>query len=101
MLAPFAPHFAEECWARLGHTSSIFDAAWPSWDEALTMEDRVEIVIQVNGKTRSRVEVARGAAEDAVLAAALADETARRFTDGKEIRKRIYVPGRLVNLVVA
>ncbi|HJS48008.1 MAG TPA: class I tRNA ligase family protein, partial [Gemmatimonadales bacterium] len=100
MLAPFAPHFAEECWARLGHGTSIFDAAWPSWDEALTMEDRVEIVIQVNGKTRSRVAVARGAAEEAVLAAALADETARRFTDGKEIRKRIYVPGRLVNLVV-
>ncbi len=100
MLAPFAPHFAEECWARLGHETSIFDAAWPAWDEALTVEDRIEIVVQVNGKTRSRVEVARGAGEAAVVAAAVADETARRFVDGKEIRKKIYVPGRLVNLVV-
>ncbi len=100
MLAPFAPHFAEECWERLGQETSVFDAAWPTWDPALTVEDRVEIVIQVNGKTRSKVEVARGAGEEAVLAAALADETTLRFTGGKEIRKRIYVPGRLVNLVV-
>ncbi len=100
MLAPFAPHFAEECWERLGHETSVFDAAWPTWDPALTVEDRIEIVIQVNGKTRSKVEVARGAGEEAVLQAALADETTLRFTGGKEIRKRIYVPGRLVNLVV-
>jgi leucyl-tRNA synthetase len=100
MLAPFAPHFAEECWERLGHETSVFDAGWPTWDPALTVEDRIEIVIQVNGKTRSRVEVARGAGEEAVLRAALADETTLRFTGGKEIRKRIYVPGRLVNLVV-
>ena len=100
MLAPFAPHFAEECWERLGSRTSIFEAAWPQWDPALTVEDRVEIVVQVNGRTRSKVVVARQAEESAVLAAAEADETARRYVDGKEIRKRIYVPGRLVNLVV-
>jgi leucyl-tRNA synthetase len=101
MLAPFAPHFAEECWERLGSRTSIFDADWPEWDAALTVEDEVEIVVQVNGRTRSKVVVARMAEESAVLAAAEADETARRYVDGKEISKRIYVPGRLVNLVTA
>jgi leucyl-tRNA synthetase len=100
MLAPFAPHFAEECWEKLGQETSVFDASWPEWDPTLTVEDRVEIVIQVNGKTRSKVVVGRHADEAAVLEAALADETTLRFTGGKEIRKRVYVPGRLVNLVV-
>ena len=61
MLAPFAPHFAEECWERLGHTTSVFDARWPAWDEGLMVEDRVEVVVQVNGKTRSKVSVPRDA----------------------------------------
>jgi leucyl-tRNA synthetase len=100
MLAPFCPHFAEECWERLGRESSIFDASWPSWDVNLLVESEMEIVIQVNGKTRSRVSVPWDAAEEAVMEAVLADPTTRRFLEGKEIRKRIYVPGRLVNLVV-
>ena len=100
MLAPFAPHFAEECWERLGHETSVFEARWPAYDAALTVEDRVEIAVQVNGRTRSRVTVDRGAEQAAVLAAAQADETTRRFTDGKELRKVIYVPNRLLNLVV-
>ncbi len=100
MLAPFAPHFAEECWERLGHTTSVMDAAWPGWDEQFLVQDRVEVVVQVNGKTRSRVTVPAGADEEAVGRAALADEATRRFLDGKTVRKRIYVPGRLINLVV-
>jgi leucyl-tRNA synthetase len=100
MLAPFAPHFSEECWERLGHTTSVFEARWPSWDVALTVDDTVEVVVQVNGKTRGRVSVARDAAEDPVVAAALAEEAVKRFTDGKEIRKKIYVPNRLLNIVV-
>jgi leucyl-tRNA synthetase len=101
MLAPFAPHFAEECWERLGHADrSVFDARWPAYDPALTVEDDVEVVIQIGGRTRSRVQVPRGADEDAVVAAALLDHAVRRFTDGKEIRKRIYVKDRLLNLVV-
>jgi leucyl-tRNA synthetase len=100
ILAPFCPHFAEECWERLGHDTSIFDADWPSWDDRLLVEDEMEVVIQVNGKTRSRVAVPRDASEDAVLEAALADPTTLRFVEGKAVRKRIYVPGRLVNLVV-
>ncbi len=100
MLAPFAPHFAEECWERLGHATSVMDAAWPGWDEQFLVQDRVEVVVQVNGKTRSRVTVPAGADEEAVGRAALADEATRRFLDGKTVRKRIYVPGRLINLVV-
>jgi len=101
LVAPFAPHFAEECWERLGHGTSVFDAHWPSWDEHLTIEHTVEVVVQVNGKTRSKVHVRRDAPENEVVAAALADETVKRFIDGKEIRKRIVVPNRLVNLVTA
>ena len=100
MLAPFAPHFAEEAWERMGHEHSVFEARWPTWNEALVVEDEVEVVIQVNGKTRSKVRVSRDAAEDAVLAAAMGDTTVARFIDGKQVRKRIYVPGRLVNFVV-
>ncbi|MBW8771700.1 MAG: leucine--tRNA ligase, partial [Gemmatimonadetes bacterium] len=100
MLAPFAPHFAEECWERLGHSTSVFDARWPAFDPALVVESTLEIVVQVNGKVRSKVTVPRAAAEVDVLAAALADETVKKFLDGKEPKKKIYVPGRLVNLVV-
>ena len=100
MLAPFAPHFAEECWERLGHDTSVFDAQWPQWDPSLTVADRIEVAVQVSGKTRSRVTVSREADEATVLAAAHADPTTQRFIAGKEIRKVIYVPGRLVNIVV-
>jgi leucyl-tRNA synthetase len=100
MLAPFAPHFAEENWERLGHDGSIFDARWPTWDERLTVEETVEIAVQVSGKTRSRVTVPRGADEGTVVAAAQQDAAVRRFTEGKEVRKVVYVPNRLLNLVV-
>src|SRR5262245_17166126 len=100
MLAPFAPHFAEESWERLGHTTSVFEARWPGWDEGLVVEDQVEIAVQVNGKTRGRVHVARDADEEAVVGAALGDAGIRRFTEGKAVRKRIYVTNRLLNLVV-
>ncbi|MFI5234213.1 MAG: leucine--tRNA ligase [Gemmatimonadales bacterium] len=100
MVAPFAPHFAEECWERLGHATSVCDARWPAFDPALVLEDAIEVVVQVNGKVRSKVTVARDADEAAVLAAALAAEGTQRFIAGKAIRKQIYVPGRLVNIVV-
>jgi leucyl-tRNA synthetase len=100
MLAPFAPHFAEESWERLGHTTSIFDARWPAWDEGMVVEDQVEVVIQVSGKTRGRVSVPRDAGEREVVAAAQRDAAVRRFTEGKEVRKVVYVANRLLNLVV-
>ena len=100
MLAPFAPHFAEENWERLGNTGSVFAAGWPKWDEKLVVSAEIEIPVQVNGKTRSRVRVARGSDEATVLSAALADETVKKFVAGKDIRKVIYVPDRLINIVV-
>jgi leucyl-tRNA synthetase len=100
MLAPFAPHFAEELWERMGHRESVFDGRWPGWDEGLVVEDQVEIVVQINGKTRAKVTVARDADEDTVVVAALRDGTVGRFVEGKGLRTRIYVPNRLLNLVV-
>ncbi|HLG06547.1 MAG TPA: leucine--tRNA ligase [Gemmatimonadales bacterium] len=100
MLAPFAPHFAEECWERLGGNTSVFDAAWPAWDEALTVEAEIEIPVQVNGKTRSRVRVPRGSEERTVVAAALRDAQVSRFMDGNPPTKVVYVKDRLLNLVV-
>jgi leucyl-tRNA synthetase len=100
MLAPFVPHFAEECWERLGHTESVFEARWPAWDEGLVVEDRVEVVVQVNGKTRSKVSVERDAEEETVVAAAMRDVGVQRFVEGKGVRKRVYVANRLLNLVV-
>lgn len=100
MLAPFAPHFAEECWERLGYHTSVFEARWPAWDEALTVDVRVEVAVQVNGRTRGRVTVARDAAEAVVVAAALADPAVARFVAGQRILKQVVVPNRLVNIVV-
>jgi leucyl-tRNA synthetase len=100
MLAPFAPHFSEECWERLGRETSVFEARWPTWDEALTVELRIEIPVQVNGKTRGKVTVQRGSKQDDVVAAALREEAVRRFVDGGKVKKAIWVQDRLLNLVV-
>jgi leucyl-tRNA synthetase len=101
MVAPLAPHLAEELWERMGGTASIFDAAaWPAYDPALTVEETVEFVVQVNGKVRARMAMARGVAEGDARAAALADENVERWVEGKQVRKVIFVPDRLVNLVV-
>jgi leucyl-tRNA synthetase len=100
MLAPFAPHFAEESWERLGHGASVFEARWPVWEDRLIVEDEIEIPVQVNGKTRSKIRIPQGAEEKAVVAIALKDPTTARFVDNKPLRKVIYVPNRLLNLVV-
>lgn len=101
LVAPFAPHLAEELWERLGHAESIFEGAnWPTYDPEKATVDVVEFVVQVNGKVRSRLSVQRGITEDDARAAALADENIQRLVDGKQIRKVIFVPDRLINLVV-
>jgi leucyl-tRNA synthetase len=101
LVAPFAPHVAEELWERLGNGDSIFRTArWPEYDAAKATADTVEFVVQVNGKLRARLPMARGIAEDAARDAALADENVRKFLDGKQVRKTIFVPDRLLNLVV-
>ncbi len=99
MVAAYAPHLAEECWAALGHTESVFDAGWPTFDPTMLVDDEVELVVQVNGKVRGKLRVAVDVTQDAALAAAMADEGVARFLVG-EIRKVIFVPKRLLNVVV-
>jgi len=100
ILSPFAPHVAEELWQRLGHTTSIAFAPWPAHDEAKLVRDVMVIAIQVMGKLRGQIEVPLDASEQAILAAAKADDKVQSFLEGKPIKREIYVKGRLVNLVV-
>ncbi|MDT5137244.1 MAG: leucyl-tRNA synthetase [Mycobacterium sp.] len=100
MLAPLAPHVAEELWSRLGHTASLAHGPFPVSDSAYLVDDTVEYPVQVNGKVRGRVVVAADADKDTVQAAALADEKVQAFLAGAAPRKIIVVPGRMVNLVV-
>ena len=101
LLSPFAPHLAEELWSRLGHPDTLAYEPWPAWDEAVLREDEIEIPVQINGKVRWRIRVAAEAAEADVLAQALACPEAAPFLAGKEIKKKIFIPKRMVNLVVA
>lgn len=100
MVAPLAPHLAEELWQRLGHTTSLAHGPFPAADPAYLIDDTVEYPVQVNGKVRGRVVVAADADDDAVKAAALADQKVQAFLAGASPRKVIVVAGRLVNLVV-
>jgi len=100
MLAPYAPHLAEELWVALGHERSIFTATWPTYDERLAAAGDVEIVVQVNGKVRGRLVVSRGASEAQVVALAMQDEAVKKFVDGQPVRKTVYVQDRLLNLVL-
>jgi len=100
MLAPYAPHIAEELWEVLGNKESVLQARWPSYDERLASAGDVEIAVQVNGKLRSRLTVPRGMGEQDVLARVLADEAVKKFVDGQKVKKVIFVQDRLVNLVV-
>jgi leucyl-tRNA synthetase len=101
MLAPIAPHAAEEMWALLGGAPSLFDTAeWPSYDASKLVTDTVDMPVQVNGKLRAMVQAARGASADDVKAAAMADEGVQRHLAGVDLVKTIHVPDRLLNLVV-
>ena len=101
LVAPFAPHIAEELWERLGHPTSLFEAAsWPAYDPAKAVADTIEMVVQVNGKVRARLPMVRGVAQQDAHTAALADENVARFLDGMQVRKVIFVPDRLINIVV-
>jgi leucyl-tRNA synthetase len=101
LLAPFAPHITDELWEQLGHDSSIHVSSWPKYDEQYLKSDTMTIVVQVNGKVRSQLEVASGASEEEVIAAAKADQKVAGYLEGHEIKKNFYVPGKLVSFVVA
>lgn len=99
LLAPVAPHICEELWQKLGHTETIAYTAWPTYDESKLVTDEVEIVIQVNGKVRTKTVVSKTASKEELEKLALEEEKVKEYTDGKTIRKIIAVPGKLVNIV--
>lgn len=100
VLAPYAPHLAEELWSRLGQEGLVAHADWPEYDPALCVDDTISLVVQVNGKKRDEIEVAKDADRETLERLALASEKAQKFIEGQEPRKVIVVPGRLVNIVV-
>ena len=100
LIAPMAPHMAEELWQQLGHEGFVHETMWPTWDDALTVEDVMTIIVQVNGKLRAKLELAKDTLEEDVKAQALASENVTKFIGDKPPVKVIYIPGRLVNIVV-
>jgi len=100
MLAPFAPHIAEEMWEALGHTGGIGEVFWPVYDETIAKEETVTVVVQINGKIRSRIEVPANSPDEMLRETALSDARVFEFTNGKTVRKVIVVPGKLVNIVI-
>jgi leucyl-tRNA synthetase len=101
MLAPMTPHIAAEMWEMLGHEDGQWTAPWPAFDAELARETEVEIVIQVNGRMRGKLKVAAGMPEEQVIPLAQAEPTVTQHLDGKRVVKHIFVPDKLVNLVVA
>jgi leucyl-tRNA synthetase len=100
LVAPSAPHLAEELWERTGHTYSIHNHAWPEWDKELARDEEITLVLQVNGKLRDRLQVPVDVTEERAKELALASARVRAHTDGRQLVRVIYVPGRLVNVVV-
>ncbi|MDD5565744.1 MAG: class I tRNA ligase family protein [Candidatus Omnitrophica bacterium] len=101
MLAPFVPHFSEELWQRLGNKETVLKGPWPVFDPALVIEEQVTIVIQVNGKVRSKIEVQADIEEGVLKELVLADARLQAWIQGKAVKKCIVVPQKLVNIVVA
>ena len=100
LLSPMVPHICHELWQVLGNETAAVDESWPAHDESALQQDLIEIVVQVNGKLRGRINVSSDASRDDIAAMALEDDNVQRFIAGKEVRKTIVVPGRLVNVVV-
>ncbi len=100
MLSPIAPHVAEELWEKLGHSESITYQAWPTYDESKLVDNEIEIPVQVNGKLRAKVVIAKDASREEMEQLALSNDTVKEWTDGKEVRKVIAIPGKMVNIVV-
>lgn len=100
ILAPFAPHITEELWHEMGHDDTVHVGRWPKWDEKYLKSDTMTIIVQVNGKLRAKLELPSDMDKQGVEAAALADENVQKFTNNKPPKKMVYVPGKLVNIVV-
>ncbi|MBQ6905010.1 MAG: class I tRNA ligase family protein, partial [Spirochaetia bacterium] len=100
LLSPYAPHLAEELWEKLGHNESVSLQKWPEWDEALTHDDEVTIVVQINSKNRSQMTMPKGASKEELEKEALSNDRIKELLAGKTVIKTIVVPGKLVNFVV-
>ena len=101
LLAPYAPHVAEELWSRMGHSESLTYASWPAYEERHLVQSTVRVAVQVNGKMRGTVDVPANASEEQVVDAAVGAEGVSKWLEGMTVKRRIYVQGRLLNLVVA
>ncbi|WP_339251084.1 leucine--tRNA ligase [Sporosarcina sp. FSL W8-0480] len=99
MISPITPHLAEELWEKLGHSESISYVAWPTFDESKLFDDTVEVAVQINGKVRAKINVAKDITKEELEKAALEDDQVKQWIDGKELKKVIAIPGRLVNIV--
>ncbi|AOV07184.1 leucine--tRNA ligase [Sporosarcina ureilytica] len=99
LISPITPHLAEELWEKLGHTDTITYEEWPTYDESKLVDDTVEIAVQINGRVRARIEVAKDSTKEELEQIALEDEKVNEFLAGKEVKKIIGIPGRLVNIV--
>jgi leucyl-tRNA synthetase len=99
LLSPFAPHLCEYLWSTLGKDGSVFEESWPQFDEELAKGERMQIVVQVDGKLRDRLSVPHSCTQDRIEELALSSPKVRRFLDGKRIERIIYVQKRLVNIV--
>jgi leucyl-tRNA synthetase len=100
LLSPFAPHLAEELWQKLGHKTSIFEEPWPEADKKLLKEDKITLVVQVNGRVRDTLEAKAGLSENEARALAISSKKVHNWVSGKEIKKVIFVPNKLINLIV-
>jgi leucyl-tRNA synthetase len=100
LVAPFAPHIAEELWSQLGHSESIFTASFPEFDESKTIEDTITLIFQVNGKVRDKIEVPRGLSREELEKFATSNERVQKHIGSAEVKKMVVVPDKLVNVVV-
>jgi leucyl-tRNA synthetase len=99
MLAPITPHICHALWQALGHTDAVVDAVWPEVDDAALVQSTLELIVQVNGKVRGKVQVSASASEDEIKATALVNDNVQKFLEGVTVQKVIVVKGRLVNIV--
>ena len=99
LLAPFAPHIAEELWDKIGNSDSILSEVWPKYDSKKTITDKAEIAVQVDGKVRATIPVSIDDDEDSVKEKALSNENVKKWTDGKNINKVLYVKGKIISIV--
>ena len=99
LLDPFAPHVAEEVWEKIGGEGLLAVAEWPTYDEAKTVDATIEVPVQICGKLRATISIAKDSTAEEAIAAAKADDKVKEFIDGKQIIKEIYVPGKIINIV--